>query len=48
LLSLSVRNLLNTYPPYFNGSDANGGYGYDAYVASPIGRIIEIGLTAKY
>ncbi len=48
LLSLTVRNAFNTYPPYFNGSNANGGYGYDAFVASPIGRIIEIGLTTKF
>ena len=52
LFQVTIRNLLNTYPPYFNGSDLAGGgfytYGYDSFVGSPIGRIIEVGLTAKY
>jgi iron complex outermembrane recepter protein len=51
LLSITVRNLLNTYPPYFNGADGNNAsyqVGYDSFVASPIGRIVEVGLTAKF
>jgi iron complex outermembrane receptor protein len=41
-LSLSVRNVLNQSPPFFNGAA-----GYDSYVANPLGRITELGITAK-
>jgi iron complex outermembrane receptor protein len=50
-VSLTVRNLLNSYPPFFNGTAGqNGGstFGFDAYVSNPIGRIIEVGYTAKF
>ena len=50
-VSLTVRNLLNSYPPFFNGTQGqNGGstFGFDAYVSNPIGRIIEVGYTAKF
>jgi iron complex outermembrane receptor protein len=47
-VSLTVRNLFNTYPPFFNGTQgSNGTFGFDAYTSNPIGRIIEVGLTAK-
>ena len=47
-LSLTVRNLFNTYPPFFNGTQgSNGTFGFDAYTSNPIGRIIELGFTAK-
>ena len=49
-VSLTVRNLLNSYPPFFNGTQGqNGGptFGFDAYTSNPIGRIIEVGFTAK-
>jgi iron complex outermembrane receptor protein len=47
-VSLTVRNLFNTYPPFFNGTQgSNGTYGFDAYVSNPIGRIVELGFTAK-
>ncbi len=50
-ISLTVRNLLNAAPPYFNGSagsNSGGAVGFDAYVSNPIGRIIELGFTAKF
>jgi iron complex outermembrane receptor protein len=47
-VSLTVRNMFNTYPPYFNGTQgSNGTFGFDSYVSNPIGRIIELGFTAK-
>jgi iron complex outermembrane receptor protein len=47
-VSLTVRNLFNDYPPFFNGTQgSNGTFGFDAYVSNPIGRIIELGFTAK-
>jgi len=54
-VSLTIRNLLNTYPPFFNGTQgSNNGtsgttstFGFDAYTSNPIGRIIELGFTAK-
>jgi iron complex outermembrane receptor protein len=49
-VSFTVRNLLNTYPPFFNGTAGqNNGptFGFDAYVSNPIGRIVELGFTAK-
>ena len=42
--------LLNSAPPYFNGSagsNSGGAVGFDAYVSNPIGRIVELGFTAK-
>jgi iron complex outermembrane receptor protein len=41
-VSITVRNLLNKNPPYFNSS-----LGYDAFVANPLGRIVTLGLSAK-
>jgi iron complex outermembrane receptor protein len=41
-VSLTVRNLFDTYPVYFNSAS-----GYQNYVSSPIGRILELGFTAK-
>ena len=48
-MSLTVRNLLNDYPPFFNGTQgSNGTFGFDSYVSNPIGRIFELGFTAKF
>jgi iron complex outermembrane recepter protein len=41
-ISLSVKNLFNRAPPFFNSIP-----GYDTYVASPLGRQIMLGFTAK-
>jgi iron complex outermembrane receptor protein len=42
-LSLTVRNLFNRVPPFYNSTA-----GYDTYVASPLGRQITLGFTAKF
>ena len=48
-VSLTVRNLFNDYPPFFNGTQgSNGTFGFDSYVSNPIGRIFELGFTAKF
>lgn len=41
-VSLEIQNLANKRPPYFNGAMA-----YDSLLASPIGRMMTLGLTAK-
>jgi iron complex outermembrane receptor protein len=41
-ISLSIRNVFDTLPPYFNSTN-----GYDSLVASPIGRMITLGFTAR-
>jgi iron complex outermembrane receptor protein len=41
-LSISGRNILNKKPPFYNST-----LGYDTYVASPLGRVITVGLIAK-
>jgi iron complex outermembrane receptor protein len=41
-MTLGVRNLFNSEPPFYNSSA-----GYDAYVANPLGRVISLGFTAK-
>jgi iron complex outermembrane recepter protein len=42
-LSLTVRNLFNRQPPFYNSIA-----GYDTYVASPLGRQVTLGFTAKF
>jgi iron complex outermembrane receptor protein len=41
-VSVSVRNLFNKRPPFYNSL-----LGYDTYVASPLGRQVTLGFTAK-
>jgi iron complex outermembrane receptor protein len=41
-ISLTVKNIFNRAPPFFNSIP-----GYDTYVASPLGRQITLGFTAK-
>ena len=38
-----LQNVANSRPPYFNGSGA-----YDNLVASPVGRMVTLGLAAKF
>jgi iron complex outermembrane receptor protein len=42
-LYLDVRNLFNANPPYYNSTA-----GYDPFGASNLGRVISIGVRAKY
>jgi hypothetical protein len=48
-VSLTAKNVLNQSPPFFNGgAGSNGALGFDSYVSNPIGRIVEVGLDAKF
>ena len=40
---VDVENLLDRDPPFYNGSS-----GYDSFGASPLGRVISLGLRAKF
>jgi len=40
---LDVENLFDRDPPFYNGAP-----GYDSYGASPLGRVVSIGLRAKF
>jgi iron complex outermembrane recepter protein len=42
-ISVTARNLFNQAPPFYNSAG-----GWDTWVASPLGRIITVGLQAKY
>ena len=42
-VTLNVRNLFDKAPPFYNSS-----VGYDSWVANPLGRIVEVGLKAKF
>ncbi len=42
-VSLHVRNVFNQRPNFYNSAG-----GWDTWVASPLGRIITLGLTAKF
>jgi iron complex outermembrane receptor protein len=42
-LSFTVINIANTAPPFYLGAT-----GYDSWIASPLGREFELGLTAKF
>jgi len=41
-VSLVVQNAFNTIPPFFNSTN-----GYDSLVASPVGRLVTLGVTAR-
>ncbi|HEX8301425.1 TonB-dependent receptor domain-containing protein [Sphingomonas sp.] len=42
-ITLNIRNLFDKEPPFYNNAS-----GYDGYVANPLGRVISIGLQAKF
>jgi len=42
-VSLNIRNIAASRPPYYNSTN-----GFDSWVANAFGRIIQVGLTAKY
>ena len=42
-ISVTARNLFNQAPPFYNSAG-----GWDTWVASPLGRIITVGLQAKF
>jgi iron complex outermembrane receptor protein len=41
-ISLNIRNLFDKMPPYDSST-----YGYNAGIASPVGRLITVGITTK-
>jgi iron complex outermembrane recepter protein len=45
---MDITNLFNRNPPFVNRNSATQGYGYDAFLASPIGRVITLGVRAKF
>jgi iron complex outermembrane receptor protein len=48
---IDVKNLLNTDPPFYSGNTAGiglGGYGYNGFLSSPIGRIFSVGFRTSY
>ncbi|MEL1251330.1 TonB-dependent receptor domain-containing protein [Aurantiacibacter gilvus] len=48
-LTLEVRNLFDVDPPYVNvAPSANGGGGYDATVANPVGRQFAVSLRTSF
>jgi iron complex outermembrane receptor protein len=40
---LDGSNIFNSRPPFYNGAT-----GYDSYIASPLGRVISVGIRAKF
>ncbi len=42
-INLTARNLFNQAPPFYNSSG-----GWDTWVSNPLGRILTVGLTAKF
>ena len=47
-LFVDATNLFNTAPPQYNAFVTNGPAGYDNINASPIGRVVTIGLRTKF
>ncbi len=42
-ISVNVRNIAAHRPPFYNSAN-----GFDSWVANAFGRVIQVGLTAKY
>ena len=48
-LTMEVRNVLDTDPPYVNAAPGpNGGGGYDPTVHSPIGRLFAMSVRTSF
>ncbi|HWU04042.1 MAG TPA: TonB-dependent receptor [Novosphingobium sp.] len=45
---VDVTNLFDQAPPFVNTYTTNGAVGYDALNASPIGRVVNLGLRTKF
>ena len=43
---IDCKDIFNTYPPFIQGSI--GGAGYDRNIASPIGRLVSVGLNMNF
>lgn len=47
-LFVDASNLFNTAPPQYNAFGTNGAAGYDNINASPLGRVVTVGLRTKF
>lgn len=47
-LFADATNLFNTAPPQYNAFNTNGSVAYDNINASPIGRVVTVGLRTKF
>ncbi len=47
-LYVDGNNIFNTAPPFYNSYALNGAVGYDGVNASPIGRVITLGVRSKF
>lgn len=48
---IDIKNLLDRDPPFYSGTTpgiGTGGYGYNAFVSNPIGRVIAVGVRAAF
>ncbi len=45
---LDVTNLFDRNPPFVNRNSSTQGYGYDSFLASPIGRVFTVGVRGKF
>jgi iron complex outermembrane receptor protein len=45
---VDVTNLLNRDPPFVNRNNSFTGLGYDAFTASPLGRVVVVGVRTKF
>ncbi|MDE2596639.1 MAG: TonB-dependent receptor [Sphingomonadales bacterium] len=45
---VDATNLFNTAPPQFNAFNTNGSVAYDNQNATPLGRVVTVGLRAKF
>ncbi|MEO6215514.1 MAG: TonB-dependent receptor [Sphingomonas sp.] len=48
---VDVKNLFDKDPPFYNGNTAGiigGAFGFNGFVSNPLGRLISVGLRAKF
>lgn len=48
---IDVKNLFDSDPPFYSGNTAGiigGAFGYNGFVSNPLGRLISVGLRAKF
>lgn len=48
---VDIKNLFDDDPPFYSGNTGGtgvGGYGYNAYVSNPIGRVVSVGFRAAF
>ena len=47
-LLINVENLFDANPPFYNGSSIGPTSGFNIYTASPIGRVVRVGLRTTF